>query len=157
MSKRLTDVRGWTDGQVSPLVVSFVGRPRSWARTNTYNGRRITPKPLRVYKRAAESVMRIATLARSNWPSDADDARFSVSIAFRLPDRRRCDLDNLAKAVLDAGNRLLWRDDSQIDRLDLTKTHRASDAGWNMTVEVCRDGEGFIDREGKMRERLEDE
>ncbi len=119
-----------------PLCVAFVGRPRSWARTSTYKGRRITPKALRLYKSAVASAMRIAKRLRPDWPSESPTARFSVSVDFRLPDRRRCDLDNLAKAILDAGNRLLWLDDWQIDRLIVSKAHRAANAGWGMTVEV---------------------
>lgn len=38
-------------------------------------------------------------------------------LVFYLPDRRRRDVDNLAGAVMDALNGVLWRDDSQIVRL----------------------------------------
>lgn len=42
-------------------------------------------------------------------------------LAFYLPDRRRRDVDNLAGAVMDALNGVLWRDDSQIVRLVVEK------------------------------------
>jgi Holliday junction resolvase RusA-like endonuclease len=44
-----------------------------------------------------------------------------LSLDFYLPDRRRVDLDNLSKAVLDALNGYLWADDRQIVRMVLTK------------------------------------
>jgi Holliday junction resolvase RusA-like endonuclease len=36
---------------------------------------------------------------------------------FFLSNRRRCDLDNLLKLVVDAGNGIVWNDDSQIVEL----------------------------------------
>ena len=33
------------------------------------------------------------------------------------------DLDNLTKTVMDAGNHILWADDSQIVKLEATKTY----------------------------------
>lgn len=44
-----------------------------------------------------------------------------VEIEFHLPDRRRRDLDNLSKAVLDAMNKIVFGDDQQIVRLQLSK------------------------------------
>jgi Holliday junction resolvase RusA-like endonuclease len=38
-------------------------------------------------------------------------------VAFYRATRRRCDVDNLAKAIMDAGNGLVWVDDSQIIKL----------------------------------------
>ncbi len=38
----------------------------------------------------------------------------SVSCDFYMSTARRTDLDNLLKLVLDAGNHVIWRDDSQI-------------------------------------------
>jgi len=37
-----------------------------------------------------------------------------VTLEFHRKNRRRVDLDNLEKTVLDAGNGILWEDDSQI-------------------------------------------
>lgn len=52
-----------------------------------------------------------------------------LTLVFRLPDRRRRDLDNLAGAVMDALNGVLWRDDSQIVRLAAEK-HIAPKGEW---------------------------
>ena len=44
-----------------------------------------------------------------------------VEVTFALENRRRVDLDNLAKLALDALNGLWWADDSQIAELRATK------------------------------------
>ncbi len=54
-------------------------------------------------------------------PLQADNLR--VDITFHLPDRRRRDIDNLSKAVLDACNGILWVDDKQIHDLHLHKRY----------------------------------
>ena len=45
----------------------------------------------------------------------------SVSLAFFRGDKRRCDLDNLAKAVLDGLNGIAYHDDAQIVELNLRR------------------------------------
>ncbi len=50
--------------------------------------------------------------------------RLAVSITAYPPDRRKRDLDNLPKAVLDAMTKAnVWEDDSQIDDLRITRGH----------------------------------
>jgi len=48
-------------------------------------------------------------------------APLRVSIHFRRDNRRRVDLDNLSKAVLDAMNGIVYQDDQQIHELRLSK------------------------------------
>lgn len=52
------------------------------------------------------------------------DGDLSVRVCFfyKPHGRRKVDLDNLCKAILDSGNNVLWIDDSQIQHLDLWKT-----------------------------------
>ena len=47
--------------------------------------------------------------------------RGAVRAVVRFETRSRADVDNLAKAVLDAGNRILYTDDSQIATLTVSK------------------------------------
>jgi crossover junction endodeoxyribonuclease RusA len=44
-----------------------------------------------------------------------------VALSFALPDKRRKDLDNLSKAVLDGMNGIAFADDKQVTRLVLEK------------------------------------
>jgi len=49
----------------------------------------------------------------------------AVDIEVRMPDKRRRDLDNLPKAVLDGlTHAALWHDDSQIDDLRVWRSDR---------------------------------
>lgn len=51
------------------------------------------------------------------------NARLSVEIEFRAPDRRKRDLDNITKSLLDALTRAgIWTDDSQIDDLRIWRS-----------------------------------
>jgi crossover junction endodeoxyribonuclease RusA len=53
-------------------------------------------------------------------------ARCAVDIEVRMPDKRRRDLDNLPKAVLDALTyAAVWNDDSQIDDLRVWRSDRS--------------------------------
>ncbi len=46
------------------------------------------------------------------------DGRLCVSIRLHQPDRRKCDIDNRIKPLLDALTAArIWNDDSQVDRL----------------------------------------
>jgi crossover junction endodeoxyribonuclease RusA len=48
----------------------------------------------------------------------------------------RCDLDNLAKACLDAGNGILWPDDRWIDELYVRREKRSD----GITIDVTEEG-----------------
>jgi Holliday junction resolvase RusA-like endonuclease len=65
---------------------------------------------------------------------DPEHKSIGLSMTFHLPDRRRRDVDNLAGAVMDALNGVLWRDDSQIVRLVVEK--RVAVKGQFVGVEV---------------------
>lgn len=63
-----------------------------------------------------------AALARARprgWPLGG--ARYSVRIWVHEADRRSRDLDNIVKPLLDAANGVLWRDDRQVDHLEVVR------------------------------------
>ncbi len=47
--------------------------------------------------------------------------KISVIVEYFFKDNHRRDIDNFAKAMLDAGTGILWKDDSQIQELILRK------------------------------------
>ncbi len=100
------------------------GRPRFG------KGHAYTPKRTRAYEL---SVAWHATAARGSinrWPIDA---RYRVVIEAATPH----DLDNVAKAILDACNGLLWNDDRQVDDLRVVRVVADVGApGARVTVEV---------------------
>lgn len=62
--------------------------------------------------------------------------RLSVTLTAYPPDLRKRDLDNLAKACLDALTHAgAWGDDSQIDELRIIRGGKAGDGG-RMVVEI---------------------
>ena len=62
---------------------------------------------------------RVAELwAKANPKGWRTDARYSVAIFLVFPDRRKRDLDNRVKPLLDALTRVgVWKDDSQVDEI----------------------------------------
>lgn len=52
----------------------------------------------------------------------------------RLPHDRKPDADNLAKAILDACNGILWRDDAQLVQLAVEKLYAAGDESPHVAV-----------------------
>jgi Holliday junction resolvase RusA-like endonuclease len=80
-----------------------------------YRNRTVLSREGREYRRA----IRLALACRSVTPQHGP---LAVSIDVNPPDRRRRDLDNLHKALLDAlGRGGAYFDDSQIDRLTITR------------------------------------
>jgi crossover junction endodeoxyribonuclease RusA len=100
---------------------------RMW---RSVRGRNILSQEGRQYRENGLTV--VAAQSPRHWPAEV---RLSVSISVYPPDRRRRDLDNMPKAVLDllthAG---VYVDDSQIDRLEIVR--RENHPGGRVTVEL---------------------
>lgn len=89
---------------------------------NTYwrnwRGRMVISKEGRAYRKAVEAVV----WSRENQTSFGF-RRLSVSVVLMPPDRRRRDIDNTAKALLDAlAHAGVYEDDGQIDRLEIERS-----------------------------------
>jgi len=69
-------------------------------------------------------------------PAFKSNLALDVTIDFFMPDRRRVDLDNLSKAVLDALNGCLWEDDRQIVRMLLTKVMGVGKSNAGVMIKV---------------------
>lgn len=54
----------------------------------------------------------------------------------QTPCTKRPDIDNVVKAVLDAGNGILWGDDAQVWKLDITKVYGAQGEAARVLVQV---------------------
>lgn len=69
--------------------------------------------------------------------------RLSVELRLTMPDRKRRDIDNTAKAVLDAiGHAGIWLDDSQVDRLLIERLGIEPPGCVDVTIEELGNGEG---------------
>ena len=64
-------------------------------------------------------------------PSFGPESRLTLQVHFTFNDRRRRDLDNCLKSLLDASNGRLFHDDCQIDYLVARKSQ-----GADMTIHL---------------------
>ena len=114
-------------------MISFnvVGVPRPKQSFKISHGRGYTPKLTTEWIQNIEGEAFLAMRGLAPLTED-----LVVTIDFYLPDRRRRDLDNLSKAVLDACNRIVYQDDQQIVELHLTKSYGSKECGITMAVEV---------------------
>lgn len=116
--------------------VQIPGDPVPKARPRVAGRRAYTP----ARTQAAEDRIRYAwNLAAERWQPMAG-ATYGCEIEFRCATRRRVDIDNLAKTVLDALNGLAWIDDAQVAELRATKRHDRTNPGTSVTV--WREGGG---------------
>ncbi len=95
---------------------------------NASSGRRLTQEG-RAYKKDV-GVRLMLSGARKSCPGPP----FCLSMHFRLPDKRRRDLTNLAKALEDAVFGHLGYDDSLVYEMTMTKSIDRSNPG--VTVEI---------------------
>lgn len=98
------------------LVFEIPGPPQPKERARPgRSGRFYTPDRTRLYQAHARSRASVARMAHpAPWPLDGT---YRVEFAMYFGDRRRRDVDNVIKGVLDAANGVLWKDDSQVGEL----------------------------------------
>lgn len=85
-------------------------------------GRVLISEEGRKYRTAVQQVV----IAQGcHGPRGVGQQRIKVDLEVRMPDKRRRDLDNLPKALLDAlTHATVWHDDSQIDDLRVWRSDR---------------------------------
>lgn len=82
------------------------GRPRFG------NGHAYTPKATLDYEKYVAAIAGI--YMRGEY---FETELLALTIHFRRKGKRLCDIDNLIKAFLDAGNGVIWKDDTQIRQI----------------------------------------
>lgn len=98
----------------------FPGEPVAWERVMLRGPYMIKPKKTRAaQKRLRRRLKCIAPQLRPNARQ-----RFGVQLTFHISAPRK-DGDNCEKLVLDAFNKKIWRDDSQIDELQWKMVRQA--------------------------------
>ena len=80
-----------------------------------------TPAPVKAWQE------RVGYAARFEYKQEPYRGPVVVRLVFYMANRRRRDLDNLSKAVLDALNGIVWVDDTQVEALHLYKFTDADD------------------------------
>lgn len=112
------------------LIIDGPPVPKMRARAGR-GGHHYTPDKTRRYE---ELIAQRAMLQRPRgWPLDAE---YRVSLLVVFPDRRTRDADNVLKSVLDASNKILWKDDDQVAGGTWTRTYDANAPRIEMFIEV---------------------
>ena len=95
-----------------------------------FRGRIIVSRAGRAYRTEA-----LTAIVQQGVPRESFDGPVSVHLAVHPPDRRRRDLDNLAKALLDAlVMAAVIEDDGQIDELHVVREEVTSGGAIEVTV-----------------------
>lgn len=93
------------------------------------NGRSHQPAEVTAWQMTVKSEANLAMGNRTPMTTPV-----AVTLDFYLPDRKRRDLDNLAKAVMDACNNVVWKDDNQVHVLKLFKWFGRKETGITVYV-----------------------
>jgi Holliday junction resolvase RusA-like endonuclease len=124
---------------VNSVVHAFtvLGLPQAWQRARvSADGKHFTPPKTRRYERLVATV---AGLQRP--PAWRLDGTYRVEVHAYFPDARPRDVDNVAKAVLDGLNRVLWNDDRQVVRIVSEKHVDRARPRIEVTVELVAPAE----------------
>lgn len=102
---------------VEILRAVILGEPVAAPRPRTSKaGRHYVPRAYVAWRDSVALALRDAMVAQSGLLEPTPDP-IRLELAFYRVSKRRVDVDNLAKGVMDAGNGVVWRDDFQIVRL----------------------------------------
>ena len=124
----------YADGNLLPFVSFFVGgEPRAKQSFRYSKTGGFTPARVKVWQGEVgwQALMAIRAINRSD--PIPKSATIRVTLDFHLGNKRRIDLDNLSKAVLDGLNGIVWVDDQQVTQLTITKSASSKKPG----VQVC--------------------
>ena len=111
--------------------------PKARARRSRRTGKWYTPTKTAQYENAVKAgAMFGAAELKSRgiaWPVACE---YAVAVRCCFPDARKRDADNVLKSVLDACNKLLWRDDVQVRRALTTREIDRDNPRTEVTVEA---------------------
>jgi Holliday junction resolvase RusA-like endonuclease len=94
--------------------------PYPWPRTRTgRSGNHYLPKTYLAYRDL------VAMHLRAAYRGDPELGPVRLVLGFYRSTKRKADVDNLAKTILDAGNGIVWADDSQILELVAEISYRS--------------------------------
>jgi Holliday junction resolvase RusA-like endonuclease len=118
---------------VNRVVINaiFPGEPIAWERVSGHGTRVFKPKATR--QAQAKLHRQLKMIAPTIHPNCL--SRFGVQFVFSISGEKK-DGDNLEKLVLDAFNKRIWLDDSQVDECQWKVKRRATVPGIHMIVYV---------------------
>ena len=115
------------------MRVSFtvVGPPVTWKRAARQGRRTFTNPDLAAYQTSVRYEAMAAFLSQPSWQTDQ---RYRLELTVYAATRKRADVDNYAKAIMDALNKLAYADDSQVDELTVTRHVDPSEPRCEVTI-----------------------
>ena len=127
---------------MSEFAAFFDERPYPKGRPRFVRGKAVTPTATREYEATLRYWM--ATEAKAcGWTLTEGDVRVCIRLFFDSSGKRPGDVDNYAKSITDAANGVLYRDDSQIQRLTVERVPGATADGFWLTVSHAGDCAGM--------------
>ena len=117
------------------MTITFVvkGEPRpKQSFRYTKNGGGFTSARVKEWQETVAWESKIAMKGK-----DLLEGSFYITLNFRLGNKRRVDLDNLSKCVLDAMNGIVYKDDTEVVKLNLHKTV-SDDVGVSVYVSILK-------------------
>lgn len=103
------------------LAFTVYGQPLPKARPRIVGKRAYTPEKTKAWESQVAWVVRAAM--GDIQPLTGD---IGVSLVFHRVGKRRADLDNLTKAVLDALNGILYEDDKQVNKIEAAVQYKSN-------------------------------
>lgn len=111
----------------------FDERPMPKGRPRFVKGRTITPTATREYEATLVYWLR-QEAERCSWAIAEGDVCVRIALHFDAKGKPPGDVDNYAKAITDAANGVLFRDDRQISRLVVERVMGGSEEGFRLWV-----------------------
>ena len=112
----------------------FDERPQPKGRPRFVKGRSITPTATREYEATLVYWMRQEAVRNAWVMPDTTDVDVHIKLFFEHSGKPPGDVDNYAKAITDAANGVLYRDDRQIRRLTVERVTTRTEEGFWLTV-----------------------
>ena len=109
------------------LQVIIPGRPVPKGRPRVSNGHAHTPKRTRDYERHARACVQAAVMAQ-RWAAPTGDVSVRIDLAFDT--LVHGDIDNHAKAVLDAAQGIAFGDDKRVRLMTVSRRYSADPGAW---------------------------
>lgn len=100
-------------------MISFTIDGKPMSKSNSYRmgkGKYYVPKAQKDYE------AKVLDAAKQSYLGDALEGEIEMEIRLFFPDKRRRDAQNYTKSICDALNGVVYKDDSQIVRITITKT-----------------------------------
>jgi Holliday junction resolvase RusA-like endonuclease len=115
--------------------IKLAGEPRSTSHIYHYHCQGGFPKG---YMNAVGKALKIdyQWQAKSQWKGKMVDEPLTVSMELFFGTKRKQDVDNYNKLVLDALTGIVWQDDSQIKSLTITKNYDKANPRVELTISI---------------------